>query len=225
MRNKERDTKKKLHRHSLRGKESMWKRLNDKRVVHLATMQGCWQSPIVLPKLPPSMLHSRTSSSIISSFSSVSLLSAAAPLTCNCPPFQPLIGKASQSPPLPILEASSEREWMHSTALLHKNINWATESGNWLMCGCVQHGSLSHSASFTPLTLSSFSLSRWVWRHSVRLSVLAFVTSTSFFQTRGKWDLQTLIQWMVRISDYAFTSKDNLFAALSIHTEYLPLYK
>lgn len=34
---------------------------------------------------------------------------------------------------------------MDSTGLLHKKINWASESGCWLMWGSVQYGSLSHS--------------------------------------------------------------------------------
>lgn len=44
---------------------------------------------------------------------------------------------------------------MHSNGLLRKNINWATESGYWLMWIC----SIRPSLSFT--LFHSFDLSRW----------------------------------------------------------------
>lgn len=127
--------------------------------------------------------HSNTAplqSFLISPFFSVSLLSAAAALTCSCSPIYPSMAKDSQPPPLPFLEASDERGWMDSTALLLKKINWASESGYWLMSGSVQWGSLSHSAFFTPLAPSCFDLSLWVWCHSVHLSVMPSVLFASF---------------------------------------------
>lgn len=150
--NKERYTKKKWHRHSLRGKESMWKRLNDKWVVHLATMQGCWQSPIGLPKLPPSMLHSRPFLHFPLFPSYLQLHPSPAAVL----PFTLQLVKILSLPLSPSWKQVGEKGWMDSTALLHKNLNQATESG--------------YSACFTPLTLSSFSLSLWVWRHSVLAS-------------------------------------------------------
>lgn len=53
-------------------------------------------------------------------------------LICSCTPLLPPCA-------LPGSKRWERREgWMDSTGLLHKEINWASESGCWLMCGCVQ---------------------------------------------------------------------------------------
>lgn len=75
-------------------------------------------------------------------------------------------------------------EW----TLLHKKINWASESGCWLMCGAVQSDLLAHSPSFIPLALSGFDLSGRGWRHSGHLGVTQFCQTcplVSFIRLRA----------------------------------------
>lgn len=116
------------------------------RVVPLATMQGCWQSHVVWLKTPP-LFNSSPSSSFL--FPLFPCWSAAAPHFC---PFHPLLSK-SFAPFCPSWKQvmREERGWMDSTGLLHKKINWASESGYWLMWGSVQYGSLFHHSLFHSL--------------------------------------------------------------------------
>lgn len=157
--------------HNQTGNESMWKRVNYKWVLRLATMQWCWPRP-------RSVATALSITAPLQSFS-VSLFSAAEPLTCSCSPSPPPMAEDPQPACRPFLEATDEGGWMDSAAHCIRSQSGPVSQDSGVCADLFNEAQL---CSLLQLHLASvcIAISLWVWRHYVHLGVVPSALVASF---------------------------------------------